>query len=100
MAINRVLVLVTGSGPGLGKSTLAEGLARTVSEAGRSVVLFRELDIETHPSFSSVMEEFKDTGEVSRSTLLAAASDYLQDAENREAEVIVLDALFAYLPSL
>ncbi|HEY1653333.1 MAG TPA: hypothetical protein VGG09_15720 [Acidimicrobiales bacterium] len=69
-------------------------------DAGRSVELFRELDIEDHPAFAAVMEEFTSTGEASRSTLLRAANEYLRQSEGRGAEVLVLDALFGYLPSL
>jgi Mrp family chromosome partitioning ATPase len=69
MARERLLVLVTGSGPGLGKSTLAERLAESLSDSGQSVELFRELEIEDDPAFVDVMREFRSTGEASRSLL-------------------------------
>ena len=93
-------MLVTGSGPGLDKSTLAEVLAQSLLNTGRTVELFQELDIEDHPAFAAVMGEFRSTGDASRSTLLRATSEYLRQVEGRGAEFLILDALFAYLPSL
>jgi hypothetical protein len=64
------------------------------------VELFRELEIEDDPAFVDVIQEFRSTGEASRSTLLRATVAFLRQADRREAEVLVLDALFAFLPSL
>jgi hypothetical protein len=96
----RLLVLVTGSGPGLGKSTLARTLAGSLIHSGRSVELFQELDIEDHADFADVMREFTRTGEVARPTLLDAARRHLRGVAARQADVVIFDALFAFLPSL
>jgi thymidylate kinase len=96
----KILLFVTGSGPGLGKSTLADSLSDTLQGCGISVQLFREMDIEYHPAFSAVIGEFANVGEVRRSTLLAAANEYMTEVGTLQVDVVVLDALFAYLPSL
>ncbi len=95
------LVLVTGSGPGLGKSTLARSLAEHHRANGRSVALFAEEDIYTDPAFRCVVAEFKASGRVDLSTLLEASSSYVNDIDDGgSAQVVVFDALFAYVPSL
>jgi thymidylate kinase len=91
--------LVTGAGPGLGKSTLSQAITKHLETAGLSVQAFREMEIENHPAFVQVMKEFITSGEASRTTLLEAADSYLKGVDGT-AQVIVLDALFAYLPSL
>lgn len=100
MAQPKVLILVTGSVPGAGKSSLAASLAAAIEADGRRVELFREDDIRSHPAFSGVMREFDGAGEVRPGTLVAAAADYVTAARDARAEVFVLDALFPYLPSL
>lgn len=94
------LLFVTGSGPGLGKSTLARALAERLRLTGCRVVLFAEEDIETDPSFDCVMEEFRSSSRVELATLLRASSKYLDEIAKSAAEIVVFDALFAYLPSL
>src|SRR5438874_1240538 len=51
----QTVVLVFGSGPGLGKSTLARGLAEALTQRGRRVRLFEEEDIWSAREFESVM---------------------------------------------
>jgi len=94
------LVLITGSGPGLGKSTLARTLADGLRLAGYEVALFAEEEIETNPAFAWVMEEFQSSGRVELPALLKASSKYLGSLDERHVEVAILDALFAFLPSL
>ncbi|HEY1830894.1 MAG TPA: hypothetical protein VGG38_11670 [Acidimicrobiales bacterium] len=79
---------------------MAESLTDALPGSDISVELFREMDIEHHPAFSAVIEEFVESGEVSRPTLLAAASAYLIEVAALQVDVVILDALFAYLPSL
>lgn len=53
------LVMVSGSCAGIGKSTLAEGLARGLEEAGATVDLFGEHQIFTRPDFADVAAAFR-----------------------------------------
>ena len=94
------LVLVTGSGPGLGKSTLARTLAERFRLAGYQVALFAEEEIGSNSAFAGVMEEFQSSGRVALPTLLQASSKYLDILDESDVQVAVLDALFAFLPSL
>jgi hypothetical protein len=98
-ATRQILVFVTGAGPGLGKSTLTQAITGHLEAAGLSVHTFREMEIEDHPAFVEVMKEFVVSGEATRPTLLEAADTYLKQID-AATQVIVLDALFPYLPSL
>ncbi|MEQ7125769.1 hypothetical protein ABN034_14755 [Actinopolymorpha sp. B11F2] len=53
------LVMLSGSCAGIGKSTLAEGLARRLEEAGATVDLFGEHQIFTRADFADVAEAFR-----------------------------------------
>lgn len=53
------LVMLTGSRVGIGKSTLAEGLARRLEEARVTVDLFGEHQIFTRADFADVAEAFR-----------------------------------------
>ena len=46
------------------------------------------------------MEEFESSGEVLPETLIAASASYVKSVRDRGADVVVLDSLFPYLPSL
>lgn len=81
---------MTGAVPGLGKSTLARGLA-----AALDVTLFEESDIRTDPAFVEVMDTFETTGTVPLDVMLDAGAAF-EPAPGRQ----VLDALFPYLQSL
>jgi len=96
----QVLILVTGSVPGAGKSSLARELAAAFEADNRRVELFREEDIRRDAAFGQVMYEFDAVGEVQLATLLGAAADYLTSVRERGSDVVVLDALLPYLPSL
>ena len=53
------LVMLTGTCAGIGKSTLAEGLARRLEEAGATVDLFGEHQIFVRADFADVAEAFR-----------------------------------------
>jgi hypothetical protein len=95
-----MLILITGSGPGLGKSSLARGLSASFAANGQSTLLFREEEISSHPAFSALWEEFGTTGEVQLNVLLGSAAGFLHEMETSSYDIVVLDALLAYLPSL
>ena len=95
-----LLVLITGAGPGLGKSLLANRLHADLAESHVDAVLFEEHDIVDRLEFAPVMEEFRSRGRVEPETLLDCAAAYGRWCVARAADVYVLDALFPYLPSL
>jgi len=95
-----LVVMVTGAGPGLGKSTLADGLHARLAAKEPRAELFREMDILTHWCFAEVSGAFRTCGEVPVATLVADARRYVHDLDERAVPAVVLDALFPYLPSL
>jgi hypothetical protein len=92
-----VVVAVLGCTPGIGKSTLCEGLATALENRGLSVDHFREEDILSRPAYADVAAEFRDGGVVRPETLLAATERFVAGTT---ADVVVADALMPYLPSL
>jgi len=56
-------VMITGVGPGIGKSTLAEGLAGRAAEFSCEVDLFGEEQIFTRPAFAEIGRAFRDRDE-------------------------------------
>ena len=95
-----LLVLINGAVPGLGKSTLAQGLTERLREFGRDVELFPEQEILDRPEFAAVILEWRTTNRAAFGTLLAATSEYLGWCRHRAADVYVLDSLLPFLPSL
>ncbi len=79
---------------------MARALADAFDADNRRVELFREEDIRRNAAFRQVMYEFDSMGEVQRATLLSAAAGYLASIRERGSDVVVLDALLPYLPSL
>jgi thymidylate kinase len=92
-----VFVAVDGVAPGVGKSTLCAGLVRGLAADGWSVDHFREEEILTRPAYAAVADEFRSAGVVRPQTLLAATRRFVGEST---ADVVVVDALFPYLPSL
>lgn len=99
-AVTACLVLVTGAGPGLGKSTLARAVASILASRGIRTQLFEEAEIKAHPAFVSLWGEFQATGQVTANALIDSAGDYINRLDAASVEVGILDALFPYLPSL
>jgi hypothetical protein len=91
------LVAVFGVSPGIGKSTLAELLARRRAPESR-VDLFHEEDILSRAEFAEVAEQFRTSGVVDLSVLLDASARFVSSA--RKFDVVVTDALFPFVPSL
>lgn len=61
-----VFVAVLGAVPGVGKSTLCAGLARTLATSGWPVDHFREEEILTRSEYTAVAAEFRAGGIVRR----------------------------------
>jgi len=59
-----LVVMVTGAGPGLGKSTLAARVHAHLSATEPRAELFREEDIPTNPCFTEVSATFRGSGQV------------------------------------
>jgi thymidylate kinase len=95
-----LLIAVWGAAPGVGKSTLCQGLARWLDEAWLRVDHFAEEEIFTRPEFGEVAGHFRATGRVDRAMLLAAASRFAGSALARGVDVVVADALVPFVPSL
>lgn len=53
-------LMITGVGPGIGKSTLAEGLADRARELGQDLDLFGEEQIFTRPAFAEIGRAFRE----------------------------------------
>jgi hypothetical protein len=95
-----LLVLVNGAVPGLGKSTLAKGLADRLRHSGFDVELFEEHEILVRPEFEALVGEWRSTDRVSFATLIASTNAYLDSCRRRAAGACVLDSLLPFLPSL
>ena len=95
MTAMTVIIAVWGASPGIGKSTLCEGLATVLS--GR-VDHFREEEILTRPAYAAVAAEFEATGRIALETLRDATVQFVAGCAGYDA--IVADALLPYVPSL
>ncbi|MEV0644673.1 hypothetical protein AB0I28_05375 [Phytomonospora sp. NPDC050363] len=91
-----LLIAVTGSTPGVGKSTLCAALDEALSAAGRRVDHFREEEILTRPAFARVAAEFASTKRVTPAALVQATAAYARTVD----DIAVTDALLPYLPSM
>lgn len=94
------LIAVTGSAPGVGKSTLCAALNGWLTGLGLRVDHFREEDIANRAEFAPLIAEFTTTGEVRLATLLATTSDYLSAVRTAGFDFIVADSLVPFLHSL
>ncbi len=94
------LIAVDGVAPGIGKSTLVEGLARSYAGQGCRVDRFAEAEIITRPVYAEVGRQFRTTGRVDPDALLAATADDLDALDAAGVQVAVLDALLPFVPSL
>jgi hypothetical protein len=90
------LICVLGSAPGIGKSTLCQGLLASFD--GQHVDHFAEEDILSASEFAEVASEFRSTGVVAMATFLAATKAYVARVER--FDVAIADSLLPYLPSL
>ncbi|WP_255953125.1 nucleoside-triphosphatase [Streptomyces odontomachi] len=95
-----VLITVWGASPGVGKSTLCDGLSRWLAGAGLRVDHFREEEILTRPQFAAVAAEFTADGTVRLPTLLAATARFVDAVAASGDDVVVADALMPYVPTL
>lgn len=59
-ALRSRFIMITGVGPGIGKSTLAEGLVARGAELGCAIDLFGEEQIFTRPAFAEVGRAFRE----------------------------------------
>ncbi|MEV6479445.1 hypothetical protein [Streptomyces sp. NPDC051576] len=95
-----VLVSVWGAAPGVGKSTVCAGLARSLAGAGLRVDHFHEEEILTRPQFAAVAEEFRATGAVGLNTLITATARFVESVQARGDDVVIADALVPFMPTL
>ncbi|MFF1399226.1 hypothetical protein ACFVZD_36205 [Streptomyces sp. NPDC058287] len=95
-----VLITVWGASPGVGKSTLCDGLSRWLASTGMRVDHFREEEILTRPQFAAVAEEFKATGRVQLQTLIAATAQFVDAVLANGDDAVIADALMPFVPTL
>jgi hypothetical protein len=91
--------MVSGAGPGLGKSTLVTGLVSALRAAGQPVEQFAEEDILSRPEFAVVAETFVRDGIVPPARL-SQASRALLARTARGDGWLVTDSLFPFSTSL
>ncbi|MGW6404944.1 hypothetical protein [Streptomyces sp. NPDC055134] len=95
-----VLITVWGTSPGVGKSTLCDGLSRWLANTGLRVDHFREEEILTRPQFAAVAEEFKATGRIQLQTLIAATAQFVDAVVASGDDAVIADALMPFVPTL
>lgn len=96
----KLVIAVDGVAPGVGKSTLAEELVKSIANERMTVAHFREQDVLNHPACETLAEEFRATERVEPDTCLAVAQDYLRWLERSGSAVGVVDALLPFIASL
>jgi thymidylate kinase len=94
------LIAVSGASPGIGKSVLCQALAGWLTQAGLSVDHFEEDHVLRRPAFARVADDFQTTGRVRPRVLVDATVRYLRDAAADGTDVVVMDSLVPYVPSL
>ncbi len=95
-----LILMVTGSTPGLGKTTLCRRLVAHLNGSNRPAVLFAEEDILQRAEFAETIAAWKTGEPVPREVLLDAAERYSDTCRREDAQIFVQDMLFPYLPSL
>ncbi|MET9914117.1 hypothetical protein ABZZ74_46675 [Streptomyces sp. NPDC006476] len=95
-----VLITVWGASPGMGKSTLCDGLSQWLAAAGLRVDHFHEEEILSRPQFAAAAEEFKATGRVQLQTLIAATANFVDAVVASGDDVVIADALMPFVPTL
>lgn len=95
-----LIIAVDGVAPGIGKSTVATALAARLAARGFAVDHFREEDILTRPAYGAVAKQFRDIGRVEPRLLLEATASYLADSCCAGVDVVVVDSLLPFIPSL
>ena len=94
------LLSVVGASPGIGKSRLCASLTEWLSDSGWLVDHFEEDHVLTRPAFAQVAADFTTTGRVDPAVLVDATVRYVTEAAVAGVEVIVMDSLIPYVPSL
>jgi hypothetical protein len=92
--------MVTGATAGLGKTSVAHGVAARFAAANHQVEVFEEADILERAEFADVMSTFRSGEAATLDQLLVAAGRYAYTCRRSPATVFVQDMLFPYLPSL
>jgi thymidylate kinase len=93
-------VLVMGSCPGVGKTTLIDGLLARLEGDGKRVELFREEAVLEHPAFAAVTAMLRAKRRVVPEELLAASEAYVRGWASLNADVVLVDSLFPFVNSL
>lgn len=91
---------MSGSSPGVGKSSLCAALAEQFRRDGRRVDHFVEEDLFARPEFEPVAAEFRATGLVADRTLLDTSVAYVAAIRADDPDIVITDSLFPFLPSL
>ena len=94
------LVAVVGASPGIGKSLLCTSLATWLSGEGWAVDHFEEEHVLTRPAFAQLAADFTTTGTVGPDVFVDTTVRYLTDAEATNIDVVVMDSLLPFVPSL
>lgn len=96
----RLIVMVTGAAPGLGKSTLVRNLAEALDRDPLSVTSFPEDEILARVEFEDGIASFREAGSASLDQLLDASRASIATSRQQPWDVVVQDMLFPFLPSL
>lgn len=97
MALVSRLIAVSGTSPGIGKTTLTRRLATEAGQTGH-VDRFDEEEILSRREFETVAAQFGLTGTVDLDVLLIASERFVASA--LAYDVVLTDSLFPFVPSL
>jgi len=95
-----LLILVTGTAPGVGKSETSRRIASLLRAGGAPVEHFDEADVLVRPEFADLIAVWARGERPGAELVLDAATRYLAQCARAPQRAFVQDALFPFLPSL